>query len=322
MHPLRIAIVGLIAAALAPACILSDHCPEVEAVAQDWWGDVIAREVSLEADSGTLPGTMFRPKDVETYPGQRPVVVVNAGVNQNECRNWWTAWTVASRGYVTLIYTPTEAGTQYPDMVDALDFVESPDNPMAAFTDASRIGLVGYSSSAPVVELLQHDDPRPDAIIVYDNLTKVTWGDPGASGACVLQDFGVVVTPRVPALGVAQDSVCDANPDLDYPELKLTGFEHWRAAGVPTVELVFDGMVHSDLESVGHRPLEVVDANHQRVFWVVMAWLDRYVAGDPDALDRFEATQWNGTDRVPQLSDQFTSAISTPEYTCLDLRIC
>src|SRR5262249_49181250 len=89
-------VVGL---TLVPACQVNVNCADV--VHQAWWGPSDSVGIQFPGYNGqTINGTMFRPSDSKTYPGRRPVVVVDHGYAEDECHQWWSAEALAGHGYL------------------------------------------------------------------------------------------------------------------------------------------------------------------------------------------------------------------------------
>lgn len=280
----------------APAsCLPADHCLSITPV--PWWGDVVRESVTFPGTIDPVLGTIFRPSDITTYPGARPVVAILPGYNETECYQWWSAWSLAAHGYVTITFTPTIPATSEPDLSAAIDFLGSPANPFAAFTDASRLGIIGHSSGAAHVSHLQDVDLRVDTAIAWDILNPT-------------------FNPRVPALGMSSDEWIGAGPPPGPADGKLAGANLWRLSGLPTGELTIADSLHGDFQSNGN------PAAHPRIFLPTLAWLDRWLLDDPTAIDRIASPTWNGEPRIDALSAYYTSIFSTPEYTCLDLETC
>jgi hypothetical protein len=172
--------------------------------------------------------------------------------------------------------------------------MSSPSNPYASFTDATRLAVIGHSSGASVVSHLQLTDVRVDTAVAWDGLSP-DW------------------TPRVPALGLSSDI---SPPPPGPPDRKLAGAQAWMAAGVPTGELTIAGTNHNSFQTNGD------PAFHPTMLYATLAWLDRYLGGDTTAISRLANPTWDGEPRVNLLSSYYTSLVSTPEYTCLDLDTC
>ena len=88
------------------------------------------------------------------------------------------------------------------------------------------------------------------------------------------------------------------------------------SAGIPTGELTIAATNHADFQTNGNAALQ------PRILYPTLAWLDRWLLDDAAALDRIAAPLWEGTPRNEVLSSYYTSALSTPEHTCADLRTC
>jgi hypothetical protein len=271
---------------------------------------------SLTHPSGitSYPGTILRPADTAAYPGARPVVVLQHGLGGNQCGQWWTAEDLAGHGYVTVVWSSPAGANQVEAFINATDamrsaiaFVRGPANPYAGYSDGSRIGLAGMSLGSVVTSFVQADpDPGVLAAVALDTLRRWLTGDPGgAIGEC-LGDPGFEVTPRVPALGFAMDRPCTQKPDYAPPDLKQAGYLHWRARGIPTMELVMAGYQHTDF-SVG------ADEQQRRdLSYFVEAWFDRWLLGDPAAEDRLLADTVLGRPTASLLSTRFLSGAYLP----------
>jgi hypothetical protein len=192
-------------------------------------------------------------------------------------------------------------------MRSAIVFVATPANPYASLTDSSRIALAGHSLGSIVASFVQQDpDPGVLAIVALDTLRRWVNGDPGGAVFECTAKQGLEITPRVPALGFAKDQPCDARPDFAPPDLKLAGYEHWREAGIPAMELVMAGFVHADFAAPGS------EDKHRDVAYFAEAWLDRWLLGDVAADDRLLADTVGGRPTASLLSTNFLSGAYLP----------
>lgn len=278
-----------------------------------WMGGSRAKTVQIP--SQTQPdgiteyeGTILRPTDGAAYPGARPVVVLQHGNNGNQCRLWWAAQDLAGHGYIALVWTVPSASTtqNFIRSTDAtrsaIAYVRSGDNPYLARTDASRTAILGSSLGAMVASFVQGDpDPNVRAVIAFDNLVPAVPLAPG-DGLCGDAE-GIPVTPRVPALGFANDNFCGDGTD---PYGKQPAFNRWREAGVPSMELVLSGFGHTDYMARGSEE-QRLDVSHY-----MRAWLDLWLGSDPTAEDRLLATTINGKPVASVLSDRLRSAAFLP----------
>jgi hypothetical protein len=258
--------------------------------------------------------TILRPADTTTYPGVRPVALLQHGAGGNQCAQWWSAQHLAGHGYIALIWrSPPGANTTegFRNAVDAmrsaLVFVRSSANPFGEFTDANRIGLLGHSLGSVVVSFVQQDgDPGVRAIAALDTLRRWINGDPGgAVNECATAAVGEI-TPRVPALGFAMDAPCNSLPNVTPPDLKLAGYDRWREAGVPVMELVMAGYNHLAFASPGS------EQQHRELAHFIQAWFDRWVLGDEPAEDLLVADAVLGRPMHDLLSTRFLSGAYLP----------
>jgi dienelactone hydrolase len=298
--------------------------------------------------SAVLCGTVFAPLP-GAYDGPLPVVVVVPGGGGKEDVKHPEARHLAASGYVALTVAPggdnvgafvrapacrPEAGPAVrcpaferglaPDAADAvqagIDFLLSDANPFAASVDRERVGAVGFSEGATAVSVAQEVDVRIDAVVAWDNLRSTRWGDDGTATCtspyrAMRLVADIEITPRVPALGHGSDGTCNG----DNPDAKKSAYDVWRAAGVPTAEVVHAGTSHTSFNGKD-------DALRRRVAHYTVAWFDRYVRHNPGLppADSFLVADLHGTPSASYLSTRFRSALFLPEsgVDCPDLRAC
>lgn len=274
-------------------------------------------------DQSNLPpsfdGTILRPADTGAYPGARPAVILQHGLNGSQCSLWYMARALAGAGYVTLVYTqpdntiPDVIGVDFDAIVSAIDFLGSPQNPYAAETDAADIGLVGHSAGSSAVSYAQNLPEAADvkAIAALDNLKHWLEGDPGAAEQGCIPPEQYPVTARVPALGFAMDAVCPFNPNNDGTDIKEAGWSWWRGNTVPATELVMRGYTHltfvDDPQSGGS------SAQLETLAYFVEAWFDRWLNGNYSADQRLLACSVDGQNTADLLSQTFLSGVFLTE---------
>jgi hypothetical protein len=311
------ALVALaVAASLAPAARADapayDPCPSQPSYA--WMGASVAQPVlfaSLTQPSGqrVYRGTILRPGDLRRYGGRRPAVVLQHGLNGNQCALWWAARDLAGHGYVTLVYTTPDSAA-FDAMPSAVAFLRSRFNPLGSLTDGARIGLSGHSLGSIVTSDVQGSpDPGVRAAVAFDNLHHWLLGDPGAAQISCVGAPSAPVAPRVPALGFAKDAPCSSNPSLAPPDLKLSGWSWWRAHGVPSMDLVMRGFDHGDFAGAGS------EAQHRELAHYVEAWFDRWLRGRRSADARLLARRVLGAPAADLLSERFRSGAYLPPRT-------
>jgi pimeloyl-ACP methyl ester carboxylesterase len=297
----------------------ADPCPSQ--AHYTWMGDSVSESISipsLSKPSGITDyaGTIVAPADSPAYPGPRPLVLIQHGLGGTQCALWWTAQDLAGHGYVAVVWTSprgTSNGQAFVNAVDAmrsaLAFSRSAANPYAARTDANDVALAGHSLGSIVASWVQQDpDPGVHAVIALDTLRRWANGDPGGATIDCVGTQGGEITPRVPALGFAKDQPCDSRPDYAPPDLKLAGFEQWRGAGVPVMELDMAGYIHSDFGTNGS------EDKHRVIAYFSEAWLDRWLHGDKAADERLLADTVLGTPTTSLLSTQFLSGAYLPGH--------
>jgi hypothetical protein len=299
----RLAALLAIGLALAlPAAAGADANPCPAQATSEWQGESRFRQVTV---TGGYEGTVLRPHDGRKHPA----VVVMHGRGGSQCGLWWAARFLAGHGYVALVLTHDGDLAGHQQAVrDGISFLRSRANPYRRFTKRSRLGAVGHSQGSNAVMLAQGDDRRIDAIVALDSLKRTARGDRAAAVGCL--NPRDPVAPRVPALGLAMDLPCADRPNFAPPDLKLTGFEAWRAAGLPTLTAVLAGFAHESFTARG------TEAQQRLVARYLKRWLKRYLRRDRDALDSIL------TDTAP-LSVRFRSAAFIPgKIDCGDLRRC
>ncbi len=321
MRRLSIALLAALAAMAVPnaahAQAAYDPCPSDPV--EHWMGESKAHAVSIPSLTHpfgipSYTGSILKPADRETYPGKRPLVVLQHGLGGNQCGLVWAARMLAGHGYVAMIWTsPHEAtpGGSFINAVDAtrsaLAFARSPSNPYAKLTDTKRIAIAGHSMGSIDASYVQQDNDRGvKAIVALDNLRRYVSGDPGAAAFECAGQPSNEITPRVPALGFAKDEPCNARPGYAPPDLKEVGFKHWRKASVPSMELVMRGFQHSSFTGKG------TDQQHRYLAHYVLAWMRLWLDGHQNAVNRLLATE---VDHVPTrsiLSTRFLSGAYLP----------
>jgi dienelactone hydrolase len=225
----------------------------------------------------------------------------------------WAAERLAASGYVVVVVLPSSGASTaayHTAAVSGIDFLQSGANPYRASADTGRVGVAGWSLGARALTRTQAEDPRVDALVAWDNLAVSETGDAG-SPACT-NEPGTVRAPRVPALGQASETCPDKPADA-----KLTAFERWRAAGVPSMQVVFAGATHFWWSAAA------ADAQHALAHAYTRAWFDRWLKGDAGATTRLVGRTAPGlptraTGEV--LSARFRSAAAFDGRVCPDLR--
>jgi hypothetical protein len=224
---------------------------------------------------------------------------------------------------------PWQQASNYVDAIETgLNFLLSRHDPFRPHLDPSRLGAAGHSLSARAVSYAEMIDPRIKAIVAWDNLASDLTGDAGSpSGGGVagqliggeLPGSSIPITPTVPALGEASDNRGTTEPTNADPDQKKTAFEKWRAAGVPSMEVVFKGVNHFQWAQNNTTPN---DTNIRNFEYYTRAWFDRFLMGDLAATTRLLATTVNGQPLASVLSSQFRSAAFLDGTDCQSLLAC
>ena len=148
-------------------------------------------------------------------------------------------------------------------------------NPLHAWFDSTRLGIVGHSLGAQSVSKVQGTDPRVDAVVAWDGLHGEH-------------------APRVPALGMSADYGLVPYPNVrdPQPDAKLDGFSAWRAKGLPAAEIVVRGGTHFEWSYSPGPALAASLRGIDMAAWYTTAWFDRYVKGSEKAEKRLFTTRW------------------------------
>ena len=325
-----------------------------------WQGNFLEDEsiCFLSRQSGAqLRGYLLAPADVATRDDATlPLVVVGPGSGIAQATNYlWSPRALAAQGYLVLVVEPQGVGrsetmgdpascgpsgcpgvpfqnaSNYVDALQSgLDFTFGDAHPWLRKADRRRVGLAGHSLSARAAAFVGGIDPRVQAVVAWDNLSSQLGGDAGVSsggGPCGSLIGGELplqprpVTLRVPSLGQASDRVPGCDPSNTDPDLKKTGYEQWRAAGIPSMQLVMFDVIHGDWGQKRDSDPEWLEIFH----YYTQAWFDLYLRHEVAARDRLLADvlplSASSPRRQDRLSTQFRSAGFMPDarIDCADL---
>jgi hypothetical protein len=287
-----------------------------------WQGDWQQTTVNVPSHSGgtALAGTIFAPA---TLSGRIPAVAILHGLGGKEYSVWYLARYLAGHGYVAL--TVTTSGNQAANFTDAMqsmiDYLASGSNPYAAHIDTSRIGASGHSAGARAASWIQSADTRVRAVVALDNLTGDLGGDSGTYLLAPQCTTGIYPTargdivPRAPAMGLASDDNAVTCPERNVvadPDAKKAAWSKWRAAHLPTMELVLKDANHFSFDQDISRTITGESYLHL-ISYATQAWFDRYLAGKSSAMRRLLGPNLLDAPRGPQLSTQFHSAAYVPD---------
>ena len=224
---------------------------------------------------------------------------------------------------------PFQQSGNYVDALETgLDYLTSSYDPFASSVDPSELGAAGHSLSARAVSYAQMIDPRIKAIVAWDNLASDLSGDAGSpSGGGDVGDLiggelpgaSVPITPTVPALGEVSDARGSSEPTNADPNQKKTAYEVWRKAGVPSMEVVFNGSSHDDWAQSN---ITTSDTYIEEFEYYTRAWFDRFLLGDTSADQRLLASSVDGQPLSSVLSSKFTSAAFFDGTDCENLLTC
>jgi hypothetical protein len=222
-----------------------------------------------------------------------------------------------------------QAGNYVDALRSGIDFAVSQRNPWRDLVDAGRIGIAGHSLAARAASYLQGVDRRVGALVAWDNLASDLQGDAGspsgggAAGSVIggeLPGPGMPVTPRVPALGEANDNPGSTEPTNTDPEQKKTAFAAWRKAGQPAMQVVFAGSGHLDwAQAPSNRSAAKLE--ELKLFeYYTRAWFDRWLRGDRSAAARLLARSVDGKALGDVLSTKWRSGAAFDGHDCADVR--
>ena len=254
-------------------------------------------EVSFTDEAGkSFSGLLFRPlaSAEPPYPG---VVIMHGGAANQEMY-LWAAEGLAEAGYMVLSFNiGRDEDTHYEDTKSALAYFTSPRNPHLDELDRGHLGLAGHSAGGVAVSRLGQEDPEVSAIVSWDR----------AQSGSMPAGLGL----RTPALFLTADFNCQrvpvcaperrsSPPDPLGPGNKDEDFQRLRAAGVDTMKISLRAATHLDFT-------EFPQANGSRygvvtAFYYTLAWFDRYLRDQDDALRRLIATKFDDSSDVHNIS--------------------
>jgi hypothetical protein len=218
----------------------------------------------------------------------------------------------------------------------ALDFLLGAADPWLAHVDARRVGATGHSEGARAASYLQDPafDGRATAVVALDNLTANYCGDGGTPSqegpggqtglqnavingqpACVTDanDPAFLVHPTAPAMGLGSDGNGGFGRDAGSltagsPGEKKEAFTTWRAAGVPSMELVLAGVTHTQFAQSATSD----DATLHKIALYTEAWFALFLQHDHTALNTLMARTVLGERVSAFLATGYDSALFLP----------
>ena len=306
----------------------------------DWQGDWVAQAVSVPSRNAgmTYQGTVFAPANPMAFGGVLPAVVLVHGLNGTQYDVWWAARYLAGHGYIAIAATVTGTNETYvsvdgktytrngigpDDYVVALqsmaDFLTSGANPYSMYVDPTKIGAAGHSEGARAASGIQDVDSRIGAIVAFDNLTSdIGSGDAGTAIFAPCPALGITfgpsqpITPRKPAMGLAEDApaaTCPANTD---PAQKETAWGNWVNYGIDSMEIDVRGTNHLTFAQLGSATEPGQEQDLQIFSFYTAAWFDKYLKGDPLAVSDLTSATVVGQPRDAVLSLTYLSGAYLP----------
>ncbi|MEK6806395.1 MAG: hypothetical protein AABY95_07080 [Pseudomonadota bacterium] len=325
----------------------------------DWQGEFVEDDGICfpSRNSGAqLRAFLLAPANIESLPdGSLPVVVIGPGSGgAARAMNYlWSARDLAGHGYLALSVDPQGVGrsevnggepngcgasgcpnapfqkaSNFVDgLVSGADYLFTREHPWLKKADLTRIGVAGHSLSARAATYIGGLDERFSAAVGWDNMSSDLNGDAGISsggGACGSAIGGeppsapVIAPPRVPTMGHASDVPGGCTQDTN-PEVKKTGYEHWRAAGTATMQLVFKAAAHGDWAHTSSSTSEQL----QLFEYYTRNWFDLYLKRDEGARLRLLMPEILAMTPDQIYSASFRSAAFMPEagVDCPDLLV-
>ncbi|MEK6806379.1 MAG: hypothetical protein AABY95_07000 [Pseudomonadota bacterium] len=298
--------------------------------AWDWQAGWQSCEVLFPSrlHGSTLYAVLFAPENIDLAHDKLPVVVIAPGsIIGLQSQYHWSARELASYGYIALTVDPQGVGNSelaaYPQTADnyidavvsALDFIESPDNPLRENADTAQMGAAGHSLSAYGLSWLQGEEPRLRALVAWDYLATTATGNNGDGDQIVGGEVpGLAplrpVQPRIPAMGQSNDS-----GEGGDAEAKKDAYTLWRDAGVASMQISFLGKAHLDWSQgqVASNDSASPKSQEMRLFqYYTRAWFDLWLKNDRSAIDRLTATEVFELPLDAIYSQKFRSALFLP----------
>jgi dienelactone hydrolase len=297
-----------------------------------WQQDGRGQQMLLKLDATTgahLNARLYWPNGPGPYPG---VVMVPGLQAYNEIYEWLGEG-LAENGYMVLIPDPQGQGDSetlphnpdgsidcsasgcpntptddFPEVPSGLDFLLStparpdPDakganaegtltyNPEWRLLDPSKVGVAGHSLGAIAVTSAGQDDPRVDAVVAFDNLDGNITLAKGARIHAPALYFGVDYA--FPSLLLPQNPQSPPDPS----QHEAHAYAQTVSAGVDSMVVVPRASTHYEFS---YQPfpgsLQASRYGERVAFYYTLAWFDRYLKGEPGALERLTATRFDGS---------------------------
>lgn len=329
-------LVGAVVSASAVAAVLvtaepvsavAPTCPSLgtssNPVCFAWQGEWTQQAVnvpSLTPGTAAYSGQVFLPAG--PVAGPRPAVAVLHGLTGRMEHLWYLARDLAGHGFV--VVTVTNPGSTAESFTDAMRSMQTYllAQATALSVNPNRIGVAGHSAGARATALVQSqtDLVAVRAAVALDNLQSTQEGDAGSAvyNPTCLGGPQTPIAPRVPALGIAMDAQSWTCSSAE-PEVKKTAWKVWRAAGLPTVEVVDKGTNHYSFAQLGQLGQ---DATLHAIAYLTRSWFQRWLMDDAAAVDRMlDPRAELGVARDALLSSAFRSAAYLPDrgVDCPDL---
>ncbi|MGH7857612.1 MAG: alpha/beta hydrolase [Candidatus Binatia bacterium] len=265
-------------------------------IAEDWEkaGRGQTRLVSFLSRNGTrIIARLFAP-NAPTEVASLPGVTVTPGLQAYHELYNWLAQGLAEAGYMVLAIDPEGQGRSesgagqtntQPETEDAIDFLLSDENPLRAYLDPERIGIVGHSLGASAVSRIGAADPRVKAVVAFDSLSRVSdelAESIHAPSLSLTGDYPFPLPNGVPA--------SPSNPP--NPDARAGAFDQVTGKEVDAMLVSLRSATHYEWSYLPFPSGTVLTASRygERVsMHYTLAWFDRYLKEDASAFERLTA---------------------------------
>lgn len=274
----------------------------------------IGLAIPQHGGGAALTANLYAP-DLARQGAPFPVISMLPGGGAPLSSVEWAAQRLARDGYIVCLTRPERSSEEEYSVaaISGIDFLSSPQNPVAAQALVSQVGVCGWSLGGRSLVLTQEVDERVKCLVAWDNLAVSEKGDGGSPlGSNRPQPFR---RPRVPAMG--QASLNGLTPS----DAKLAAWKWWRQHDIPAFQVVFANSNHfwwSGTSSASS------DTRRDQSHHYTLAWFDRWLKGDPGATARLLAptiaTPSGTVTSDALLSTEFRSAAYVDGVDTADLR--
>jgi len=183
--------------------------------------------------------------------------------------------------------------------------VSSGYNPFHALLEPRRVGLIGQSLGAAAVSYIGQIDERVQTIVGLDNLAVPRTSNFNQTLTC---DAGTSPRPAAPpitkpALGIAADYPLNAEPKRSDPDPleKSAASLAYTKAGVDSGQIVIRGGGHFEYGFIPNPGFGATLRGEDMTAFYELAWMDKYLKGDPTADARLLSDRWRSDARSREI---------------------